>query len=74
MVDASGKPLFSPHALRHYAISMFIAQDFAVKWIQAVPGHASASMTLDVYGHLFPDDDEQAKLEREERWALRVVA
>jgi integrase len=51
------------HALRHAAASLFIAHlGWPVKRVQSVLGHASASMTLDVYGHLFfdPEGDREA--------------
>lgn len=41
------------HALRHFAISCWIEKDVPLKQVQRWAGHATASMTLDVYGHLF---------------------
>jgi site-specific recombinase XerD len=35
-----------------------IAQGASVKAVQAQLGYASATMTLDRYGHLFPDELE----------------
>jgi len=32
-----------------------------VKVVQKRLGHTSAQMTLDVYGHLWPDDDDQTR-------------
>ena len=40
-------------SLRHAAASLFIEQGWNPKRIQTIPGHASISMTLDVFGHLF---------------------
>lgn len=45
----------TPHKLRHTAASLAIAAGADVKVLQMMLGHASASMTLDIYGHLFPD-------------------
>lgn len=45
----------TPHDLRHTAVSLAIAAGADVKVIQQMVGHKSAAMTLDVYGHLFPD-------------------
>ncbi|MFJ9558027.1 tyrosine-type recombinase/integrase [Nocardiopsis sp. NPDC101807] len=45
----------TPHKLRHTAASLAIAADADVKVVQAMLGHNSATMTLDRYGHLFPD-------------------
>jgi integrase len=44
----------TPHKLRHTAASAAIAAGADVKVVQQMLGHASASMTLDVYGHLWP--------------------
>lgn len=50
-----------PHALRHAAASLAIASGANVKVVQQMLGHKSAIMTLDLYGHLFPDQlDEVA--------------
>ncbi|GAA1780784.1 site-specific integrase [Streptomonospora arabica] len=45
----------SPHKLRHTAASLAIAAGADVKVVQQMLGHATATMTLDTYGHLFPD-------------------
>jgi hypothetical protein len=39
--------------------SLLIAQGASVKSVQAQLGHASATVTLDRYGHLFPDELQQ---------------
>jgi len=43
------------HDLRHTAASLLIAAGADVKAVQAILGHASATMTMDLYGHLFSD-------------------
>ena len=48
-----------PHALRHTAASLAIASGANVKVVQQMLGHQSATMTLDLYGHLFPDQLDQ---------------
>jgi integrase len=48
-------PGFHPHELRHTAASLAIASGADVKVVQQMMGHKSATMTLDLYGHLFPD-------------------
>ena len=45
----------TPHSLRHTAASLAIAAGADVKVVQQMLGHKSATMTLDLYGHLFPD-------------------
>jgi len=44
--------------LRHSCASLLIAQGASVKAVQAQLGHATASITLDTYGHLFPSEME----------------
>jgi len=45
----------TPHKLRHTAASLAISAGADVKVVQLMLGHKDASMTLNVYGHLFPD-------------------
>jgi integrase len=51
--------------LRHTCASLLIREGASVKAVQAQLGHATASITLDTYGHLFPDELDQlaARLE-----------
>ena len=42
--------------LRHTCASLLIDQGASVKAVQAQLGHATASITLDTYGHLFPSE------------------
>jgi integrase len=44
--------------LRHTCASLLIAQGASIKAVQAQLGHATASITLDTYGHLFPSEME----------------
>jgi integrase len=53
---AVGLPGLVPHELRHTAASLAIASGASVKGVQAMLGHASAAMTLDLYGHLMGDE------------------
>ncbi|WP_375482199.1 tyrosine-type recombinase/integrase [uncultured Jatrophihabitans sp.] len=45
----------TPHSLRHTAASLAITSGADVKVVQQMLGHASATMTLDLYGHLYGD-------------------
>lgn len=45
----------TPHKLRHTAASLAIAAGADVKVVQTMLGHKTATMTLDLYGHLWPD-------------------
>lgn len=56
-------PPLTPHDLRHTAASLAVSAGANVKAVQRMLGHASASMTLDVYSDLF-DDDLDAVAER----------
>jgi integrase len=60
-VRAAGLDGLTPHALRHTAASLAIASGANVKVVQTMLGHQSATMTLDLYGHLLTDQlDEVA--------------
>jgi integrase len=52
-VHSAGLDGLVPHSLRHTAASLAIAAGADVKVIQQVLGHKSATMTLDLYGHVF---------------------
>lgn len=52
---------FRTHDLRHYFASLLIAAGLDIKTVQARMRHASAKVTLDTYGHLWPDRDESSR-------------
>jgi integrase len=54
---ASGVPAFSPHDLRHRRISLLLREEDPVT-VSRLVGHAKASMSLDVYGHVLLDEAE----------------
>lgn len=56
--DMPAKPVF--HDLRHTAVSLAIQAGVSIKMVQQMAGHKSAMVTLDVYGHLYPEDSETA--------------
>jgi integrase len=45
---------FTWHSLRHFAVSCWIEAGLAPKTVQTFVGHATLQMTMDTYGHLFP--------------------
>jgi integrase len=45
--------------MRHTAASLAIAAGASVKGVQSMLGHASATLTLDRYGHLFDGHDAE---------------
>jgi integrase len=49
-------PIITPHDLRHTCASLAISAGANVKVLQTLLGHKTATLTLDRYGHLFPDD------------------
>ncbi|OKK15583.1 integrase [Streptomyces sp. CB02488] len=50
------------HKLRHTAASLAIGSGADINVVQTMLGHKSATLTLDTYGHLFPDRlDEVSK-------------
>ena len=46
------------HDLRHTSVALAIAAGAHPKAIQVRMGHSSINVTLDRYGHLFPELDE----------------
>ncbi len=46
------------HELRHTAATLALGNGIPVKDVQARLGHASASLTLDIYGHAIPANDQ----------------
>ena len=50
------RPDFRVHDLRHTAASVWLAAGADPKVVQRVLGHATASMTMDLYGHLMDDN------------------
>ena len=62
-LDPDGRPDLLPEGLRlydlrHTAASLMIRQGASIKAVQEQLGHATATITLDAYGHLFPDELE----------------
>ncbi|WP_280266684.1 tyrosine-type recombinase/integrase [Nocardia wallacei] len=55
-VAATGLTGVVPHGLRHTAASLAIRAGANIKVVQKMLGHKTATLTLDLYGHLYPDD------------------
>ncbi|MGO1054528.1 tyrosine-type recombinase/integrase [Crossiella sp. CA198] len=49
------------HDLRHFYASALIAGGASVKQVQVVLGHSSAVVTLRVYSHLWPGDEDRTR-------------
>jgi integrase len=62
-VKKAGVPGFRVHDLRHTAASLWLGAGADPKVVQRILGHASAAMTMDLYGHLI-DNNLWAAAER----------
>ena len=49
------------HDLRHFFASALIHAGCNVKHVQGALGHKSAQVTLDVYGHLWPGEEDRVR-------------
>lgn len=56
---AAGLDRLRFHDLRHTAVALAVAQGAHPKAIQRRMGHSTINMTLDRYGHLFPEFDRE---------------
>jgi integrase len=72
IVDANGKAKYPGlHALRHFCASYCINRrqdgglELPIKTVQERMGHASITITSDVYGHLFPTTARRWQKRRE---------
>ena len=52
------KPIYRPYDLRHFFASMLIERQVNLKKIQSLMGHNNIETTLNVYGHLLEDADD----------------
>lgn len=59
-LDRAGLRRIRFHDLRHTYASLLISQGENIKFIQSQLGHASAKTTLDRYGHLMPNLENDA--------------
>ncbi|GAA2348781.1 site-specific integrase [Saccharopolyspora halophila] len=60
VTDEAGAEMTS-HDLRHFYASALIAGGASVKQVQTVLGHSSAAITLRVYSHLWPGDEDRTR-------------
>lgn len=60
--ESAEVPLWAtPHDLRHYYASLLIQSGASIKAVQARLGHSSAKVTLDTYGHLWPEEEDRTR-------------
>jgi integrase len=57
-VDRAGTEHCTPHALRHTAAAIMIDQEANPVAVQRRLGHKDIRTTLQLYGHLFPEQDD----------------
>jgi integrase len=69
--EAAGVPESTMHDLRHFFASMLIRDGLSPKVVAKLLGHADAAMTLRVYAHLWPDDEDRSR-EAVDRALLRA--
>jgi integrase len=55
-VRAAGLDGLTIHGLRHTAASLYISACTPPKVVQRILGHGSVTITMDLYGHLYPDE------------------
>lgn len=60
LVRSSDLPVIRLHDLRHTHASLLLAQGAPIKLVSDRLGHATISMTMDVYAHLLPAMDRDA--------------
>ncbi|WP_421387892.1 site-specific integrase [Agrobacterium tumefaciens] len=83
-VDEEGNPILEPkytglHCLRHWYASFCINRKedgglgLTPKVVQARMGHSTIALTMDVYSHLFPKDDDGAEMAAATDFVLSAV-
>jgi integrase len=77
IVTKEGKPKYPGlHALRHFYASWCINRkqdgglELPLKIVQQRLGHSTIALTADVYGHLFPSNDDGTELREAEKSLL----
>lgn len=61
------------HDLRHFAVSLWIAQGLPAKVVMEYAGHSSIQITFDLYGHLFPSDGHHDQMAAAEQSVVTSV-
>jgi integrase len=72
-VEGSGVGQLRIHDLRGTAASLMISSGANIKAVQRQLGHASAAMTLDLYGHLYEDDLDALSEALDRRFAVAAT-
>jgi integrase len=68
-VDRVGLPSdLTFHDLRHHFASLLIGQGRSIKLVQKWMGHSTSQITLDTYGHLWPEEEDLAGSAVDDAW------
>ncbi len=76
VLKKDGQPKYALHAFRHFFASWCInpkergGRQLTPKVVQALMGHSSIMITLDLYGHLFPSGSDRDELKESARALL----
>lgn len=68
VIGKDGEPKYTPHAFRHFFASWCInpkargGRELPPKQVQYLLGHATISITFDIYGHMFPSEGNRDEL------------
>jgi integrase len=57
VIGPNGRAKYSLHSLRHANVSLLIEQGLAAFHIKEHIGHSRIATTMDVYGHILPEND-----------------
>jgi integrase len=57
------------HDLRHAYASMLIRDGCSVRAVSAALGHSAAAITLNLYSHLWPGDEDRLRDAVDRAWA-----
>ncbi|NTW88781.1 MAG: site-specific integrase [Desulfobulbaceae bacterium] len=60
VLDLAGLPRIRFHDLRHTAASILLNNNIPVNVVSGILGHSKPSVTLDIYAHVFHDQQEEA--------------
>jgi integrase len=60
LMRRAGVPLIRFHDLRHTSATLLLLEGVPVKVVSEMLGHASISITLDLYAHVLPDMQRDA--------------
>ncbi len=66
LVNHEGKAKYTPHSMRHFRASTLIRSGANHLAIKKELGHSKIELTINLYGHLFKEDDEARRQKVEE--------